>query len=712
MSDRFLDRVSSFLKRQRRALKRARAGNVAIIFALSIIPVLVTGGAGIDLARALAVRSRMYEAVDAAALAVASKSGITQAQAQILAQQYFNANFTLNSSYGTPSAVTVTVNGQQVDVSSNIQMPTTIMSVAGFQHVNLSAASTVVWGQTKIWVGLALDTTGSMCEPTGSQPCTNPANSKIAAMKTATHSLLTLFQNASATAGDVQVSLIPFAQQVNVGTANSGASWIDWTSWDISHPGTCYVNGSANASFVGEAACTGAGTCTINGQATSHTSQTACNAASGSACYVNGTPNTQYGSQTACNGIGSCSVGSYTSQSTCQNAGTCSISGYTSQSTCLNAGTCTIAGNTTRNSCESAYTGVCSLAGYTTRNSCENAGTCSISGYTSKSSCESAYNGYVCRINGVNYNGANYDTRAECETSANGVCSKTPASTYNTRTKCRANPNPGTWYVGVWTGVNGRGVWTPAVWSNQYGVWTSTPGTWTWGVWTASPGTWTQSYGVWTPATTTSYTPNRSGWTGCIADRGLSAGPATSTTSGYDVVNTAPGSTAESKFPAVSSNDCPTSMLSLGYDWTTLTNKVDALVARGYTNQTIGMAWAWHSISQGAPLSPPSLPSGTTRHIIILSDGENTRNRWYTSNSNGRIDDRMNMVCDNAKNDGVIIWSVFVNIAGTAGDASSMEDCATGGANGGPYIEVTSTGGIGAAFNVIGQQITNLRVAH
>jgi hypothetical protein len=194
-------------------------------------------------------------------------------------------------------------------------------------------------------------------------------------------------------------------------------------------------------------------------------------------------------------------------------------------------------------------------------------------------------------------------------------------------------------------------------------------------------------------------------------DRGTVAGPTSSTSNtGYDLVNTTPATLPESKFPVENYNQCPTQMMGLGYDWTALSTKVDAMDADGNTNQTIGLAWAWQSLTQGAPLSPPSLPTGTTRHIILLSDGENTQNRWYTDRQS--IDDRMHLLCNNAKADGVIIWTVFVNIAGTAGNAASMQDCATGGASGGHYIEVTSTGGIGAAFDVIGQQITNLRVAH
>jgi len=54
-------------------------------------------------------------------------------------------------------------------------------------------------------------------------------------------------------------------------------------------------------------------------------------------------------------------------------------------------------------------------------------------------------------------------------------------------------------------------------------------------------------------------------------------------------------------------------MMPLGYDWTAMNNKVDALVATGNTNQTIGLAWAWQALSQGAPLNAPALPDNTSK---------------------------------------------------------------------------------------------------
>ena len=38
--------------------------------------------------------------------------------------------------------------------------------------------------------------------------------------------------------GDIYVSIVPFAKDVNVGASNYNAAWIDWTDWDADN-GTC-----------------------------------------------------------------------------------------------------------------------------------------------------------------------------------------------------------------------------------------------------------------------------------------------------------------------------------------------------------------------------------------------------------------------------------------------------------------------------------------
>src|SRR5205823_2444337 len=152
----------------------------------------------------------------------ASKAGMSQSQLQTLAQQYFNANYVEDHSFGTPASVSVVIaaNGKSATLSTSIIMPTVLVKIgdlAGCTHcdsLTIPVTSQIVWGQTKLWVALVLDNTLSMCEP-DSMPCPTPSSSsKISALKTATHQLLTTLQGAASTAGDVRVALVPFSKDV------------------------------------------------------------------------------------------------------------------------------------------------------------------------------------------------------------------------------------------------------------------------------------------------------------------------------------------------------------------------------------------------------------------------------------------------------------------------------------------------------------------
>jgi len=66
-----------------RAFGRSKSGNVAMLFGLAAIPLMVGVGAAVDYGRALLVRERMGNAADAAALAVGSWQGQTKAQLQV-----------------------------------------------------------------------------------------------------------------------------------------------------------------------------------------------------------------------------------------------------------------------------------------------------------------------------------------------------------------------------------------------------------------------------------------------------------------------------------------------------------------------------------------------------------------------------------------------------------------------------------------------------
>jgi Flp pilus assembly protein TadG len=218
------------------SLCRSSRANVAIIVALSIVPVIVAAGAGMDLARGVVVRSNLASALDAAGLAVGATSGLSQSQMQTLAQQYFNANYTVDPAFGVPGPVTVTFGTNTISLSDQVPMPTTLLNVVGLSTVNVGYTSQVTWGQTKLWVAMVLDNTGSMTQSSNGL-------TKMAALKTASTNLLSTLQGAAQNPGDVEVSIIPFTTDVNIGTSFSSATWIDWSNWssqgDIEWGWTC-----------------------------------------------------------------------------------------------------------------------------------------------------------------------------------------------------------------------------------------------------------------------------------------------------------------------------------------------------------------------------------------------------------------------------------------------------------------------------------------
>ncbi len=222
-----LRKIATRLAAWTKRFARAEQGATAVVFGLVCVVVILAGGVGLDMARAMVLKSRMAEALDAAGLAVGASNGLTTAQMTTLAQQYFNANYPTNA-LGTPGNVSLSVggtNGSIISLSVTGTVPTTLMQLANINSLSVTVNNQVSKSLTKLWVTLVLDNTGSMSETDGT------GTSKISALKTATSQLLTTLQNAATNPGDVQVAIIPFSKDVNVGTGYVNASWIDWTDW-------------------------------------------------------------------------------------------------------------------------------------------------------------------------------------------------------------------------------------------------------------------------------------------------------------------------------------------------------------------------------------------------------------------------------------------------------------------------------------------------
>jgi Mg-chelatase subunit ChlD len=127
----------------------------------------------------------------------------------------------------------------------------------------------------------------------------------------------------------------------------------------------------------------------------------------------------------------------------------------------------------------------------------------------------------------------------------------------------------------------------------------------------------------------------------------------------------------------------------------------------GNTNQAIGLAWGWQSLTQGDPLNAPAETGGYQyqKVIILLTDGLNTQNRW-TSNS-AQIDTRQTTLCNNIKNAGITLYTIQVN-TGSDPTSTLLRDCATDASK---WFVLTQATQIVQVFNQIGTNLSKLHIA-
>jgi len=190
-----------------RAFTADRRGNIAFIYALALVPLIIASGAAIDYGRGVFVRATLTRALDAAGLAVGSSGTLNQSDSVIKAQAFFNANYRLDPSFGTPSAVAVAQSGQDFTLTSNVPMPTVLLHFAGIDTMPVSTSVVVTRNSMNIEVALALDITGSMASGT-----------RLADLKTAAKDLIDLVVQDTQSPTYSKVALIPYSMAVNAGS--------------------------------------------------------------------------------------------------------------------------------------------------------------------------------------------------------------------------------------------------------------------------------------------------------------------------------------------------------------------------------------------------------------------------------------------------------------------------------------------------------------
>jgi len=131
-----------------------KSGNVAITFALCLIPLMLAIGIAVDIGNALSVKKQMQDALDAAALAALAET-TPDTQRQSVAQKAFEASLSENLRNLSPQfslSVTEAGNNKSATASFSVDLPLAFAGIFGVDTLDVSGETS-----SGIAVGGAMD---------------------------------------------------------------------------------------------------------------------------------------------------------------------------------------------------------------------------------------------------------------------------------------------------------------------------------------------------------------------------------------------------------------------------------------------------------------------------------------------------------------------------------------------------------------------------
>lgn len=217
---------------------RNETGNVSQIFALALVPIIVTVGMTTDYSRAARSETILQNAVDATAIMLAKEAPkANQSQLQKAGEAYLGAMMASQKDFAVDT-VKVTKTTDAVRVSAAGTSKLFFGGLIGQKSWVVPANATVAYGGKKIELVLVLDNTGSMA-----------ASDKIGELRKASHSLLSTLEKVAVTSGQVKVSIVPYTTRVKLDTSYRDENWLTLspTGWFVSD----YVTPTSRAAWTG-----------------------------------------------------------------------------------------------------------------------------------------------------------------------------------------------------------------------------------------------------------------------------------------------------------------------------------------------------------------------------------------------------------------------------------------------------------------------------
>lgn len=192
--------------------KKDKKGNIALIFALSLVPSIGMIGAAVDYSQSSNIKAKMASAADTAAIAVAKQKAMNQSQKEKLAKDTFANAYTNFQTETIDGMVSYQEIDGAVQVSARAYNKNSLLSLLGINYtpVNVKARA-MVGGSSDIEIALVLDNTGSM-------------QNDMFALRNAARNFVSAVMSEN---GTTRMSVVPYVASVNVGASNIPMSMMD-----------------------------------------------------------------------------------------------------------------------------------------------------------------------------------------------------------------------------------------------------------------------------------------------------------------------------------------------------------------------------------------------------------------------------------------------------------------------------------------------------
>ena len=181
-------------------------GTTAVIFALTVLPLLLTAGVAIDIVRYSSAKVALQSALDAGALAVAAATNLSPPARLAAGDSTFTANLEAAAIGSASVARNFDLAEDTVVASASFDLPVGLMQLAGFSAMAVEAESEVTVPENKkAEIALVLDYSGSMTKTLSGQV-------KYIAMRNAAKKLVNELADSNPT--KVKFGLVPFSHHV------------------------------------------------------------------------------------------------------------------------------------------------------------------------------------------------------------------------------------------------------------------------------------------------------------------------------------------------------------------------------------------------------------------------------------------------------------------------------------------------------------------